>query len=80
MHIGVDTVKLNGQHFEAKVQAEQKVKRGDLLVTFDIDAIHKAGYPVTTPLIVVNTPAYSTIRPLKTGDVKPEDDFLEVLG
>ncbi|MBR1579683.1 MAG: PTS transporter subunit EIIC [Selenomonadaceae bacterium] len=80
MHIGVDTVKLNGQHFEAHVQAEQKVKRGDLLVTFDIEAIHKAGYPVTTPLIVVNTPAYSTIRPLKTGDVKPEDDFLEVLG
>ena len=80
MHIGVDTVKLNGQHFEAHVQAEQKVKRGDLLVTFDIEAIHKAGYPVTTPLIVVNTPAYSTLRPLKTGDVKPEDDFLEVLG
>lgn len=80
MHIGIDTVKLNGQHFEVKVQQDQKVKRGDLLVTFDIDAIHKAGYPVTTPLIVVNTPAYSTIRPLKTGDVKPEDDFIEVLG
>ncbi len=80
MHIGIDTVKLNGQHFKVEVQQDQKVKRGDLLVTFDIDAIHKAGYPVTTPLIVVNTPAYSTIRPLKTGDVKPEDDFLEVLG
>ena len=81
MHIGVDTVKLNGEHFETHVQQDQKVKRGDLLVTFDIDAIHKAGYPVTTPLIVTNTAAYGTIRPLKTGDVKAgTDDLLEVLG
>ena len=80
MHIGIDTVKLGGKHFEAHVQPDQKVKKGDLLVTFDIDAIHKEGYPVTTPLIVVNTPSYSTIRPLKTGDVKAGDDLLEVLG
>ena len=80
MHIGIDTVKLGGKHFEAHVQPDQKVKKGDLLVTFDIDAIHKEGYPVTTPLIVVNTPAYGTIRPLKTGDVKAGDDLLEVLG
>ena len=81
MHIGIDTVKLNGEHFEVHVSEGQEVKRGDLLVTFDIDAIHKAGYPVTTPLIVTNSSAYGTVRPLKTGDVKAgENDLVELLG
>ncbi|MBR4904566.1 MAG: PTS transporter subunit EIIC [Selenomonadaceae bacterium] len=81
MHIGIDTVKLDGQHFEVHVTDGQEVKRGDLLVTFDIDAIKKAGYPVVTPLIVTNSSAYGTVRPLKTGDVKAgTDDLLEVLG
>ena len=81
MHIGIDTVKLDGQHFETHVSEGQEVKRGDVLVTFDIDAIHKAGYPVTTPLIVTNSGSYGTVRPLKTGDVKAgTDDLLEVLG
>ena len=81
MHIGIDTVKLDGQNFEVHVTDGQEVKRGDLLVTFDIAAIKKAGYPVTTPLIVTNSSAYGTVRPLKTGDVKAGcDDLLEVLG
>lgn len=81
MHIGIDTVKLNGENFEVHVTDGQEVKRGDLLVTFDIPAIKKAGYPVTTPLIVTNSSAYGTVRPLKTGDVKAgQDDLLEVLG
>ncbi len=81
MHIGIDTVKLNGENFEVHVTDGQEVKRGDLLVTFDIPAIKKAGYPVTTPLIVTNSSAYGTVRPLKTGDVKAgADDLLEVLG
>ena len=80
MHIGIDTVKLNGEHFEVKVDQDQKVKKGDLLVTFDIPAIKKAGYPVVTPLIVTNTSAYKAVRPLKTGEVKAGDDLFEVLG
>ena len=80
MHIGIDTVKLNGENFDVKVAQDQKVKKGDLLVTFDIPAIKKAGYPVVTPLIVTNTAAYKAIRPLKTGDVKAGDDLFEVLG
>ena len=80
MHIGIDTVKLNGEHFDVKVAQDQKVKKGDLLVTFDIPAIKKAGYPVVTPLIVTNTMAYKAIRPLKTGEVKAGDDLFEVLG
>ena len=81
MHIGIDTVKLNGENFEVHVTDGQEVKRGDLLVTFDIKAIKKAGYPVTTPLIVTNSSAYGTVRPLKTGDVKAgENDLVELLG
>ncbi len=81
MHIGIDTVKLEGKHFEVHVEQDAKVKRGDLLVTFDIDAIKKAGYPVVTPLIVTNTAAYSQVRPLKTGDVKAgADDLVEAVG
>ncbi len=81
MHIGIDTVKLNGENFEVHVTDGQDVKRGDLLVTFDIDAIKKAGYPVVTPLIVTNSSSYRAVRPLKTGDVKAgQDDLVEVLG
>ncbi|MBQ9441874.1 MAG: PTS transporter subunit EIIC [Selenomonadaceae bacterium] len=81
MHIGIDTVKLNGEHFDVKVSENQEVKRGDLLVEFDIPAIKKAGYPVVTPLIVTNTAAYTQIRPLKTGDVKGgKDDLVEAVG
>ena len=49
LHIGIDTVKLNGEHFTAHVKNGQKVKKGDLLISFDIDAIKSAGYMVTTP-------------------------------
>ena len=54
MHIGFDTVELDGKHFTPKVVKGDAVKRGDVLAEFDIDAIKKAGYPVTTPLVVTN--------------------------
>ncbi|MCL1950119.1 MAG: PTS system trehalose-specific EIIBC component [Turicibacter sp.] len=55
IHIGMDTVKLNGQHFTAHVQAGDTVKKGDRLVTFDSAAIKSAGYLTQTPVIVTNT-------------------------
>ena len=58
----------------------QEVKKGDLLVSFDIDAIKKAGYKVTTPCIICNTDDYSVVKPLKTGKVKVGDDLLKVEG
>ena len=61
IHIGTDTVKLEGKYFEAKVKQGDQVKKGQLLLEFDIQAIEKAGYAVTTPIIVTNTSQYVDI-------------------
>lgn len=80
MHIGIDTVKLGGKFFEAHVAAEQKVQKGDLLISFDKKAIQAEGYPLTTPMIVCNTDDYSAVQVLASGAVKPGADLLEVQG
>lgn len=54
MHIGFDTVELEGKHFTSHVEKGKEVKRGDLLVEFDMAAIKAAGYPLTTPLVITN--------------------------
>lgn len=54
MHIGFDTVELDGKFFTPKVEKGSEVKRGDVLVEFDMDAIAAAGYPLTTPLVITN--------------------------
>ena len=78
LHIGIDTVKLGGKHFEAHVSPEQYVKKGDLLVTFDMEAIKKEGYLCTTPIIVCNTDDYKAIRQMAEGDIKAGQDILSV--
>ncbi len=80
MHIGIDTVKLEGKHFEVFVKDGDKVTKGQLLVKFDIPAIKAEGYKCTTPCIITNWEDYSTLRPLKTGEVKAGEDFIELLG
>ncbi|WP_085247887.1 beta-glucoside-specific PTS transporter subunit IIABC [Gilliamella mensalis] len=62
IHIGIDTVKLDGQYFQAHIEAGSKVKKGDLLVSFDIDAIKQAGFEVTTPIIITNGDSYQDIH------------------
>ena len=61
IHVGLDTVNLNGEHFTAHVAQDDEVKRGQLLLEFDVEAIKKAGYDVTTPIVVTNTPDYNKI-------------------
>ena len=61
IHVGMDTVKLNGKHFVSHVEQGQKVKKGQLLLEFDIPAIQKAGYEVVTPVIIANTDEFSDI-------------------
>lgn len=63
MHIGLDTVELKGKPYDVKVKANQRVKKGDLLVKADLDAIKKAGYDTTTPLIVTNSKEFVEIVP-----------------
>lgn len=80
LHIGIDTVKLGGKYFEVQVKEGQEVKRGDLLVTFDVDGIKGEGYSLVTPMIVCNTEDYSSVRPIVTGEVKAGQDLLNVEG
>ena len=78
LHIGIDTVRLEGRHFEAYVEPDQHVKKGDLLVTFDIPAIRAEGYLCTTPMIVCNTDDYNEVKQLAGGSVRAGDDLLSV--
>lgn len=80
IHVGIDTVSLGGRYFEAHVSTGDTVKRGDLLLTFDMDAIRAEGFKLTTPLIITNSDEYSQILPLKTGEVHVGDDFLQLIG
>ncbi|WP_152658131.1 beta-glucoside-specific PTS transporter subunit IIABC [Oceanobacillus sp. CFH 90083] len=61
IHIGLDTVNLEGKYFEAHVEQGQAVKQGDLLISFDSDKIKEAGYPTVTPVIVTNSSDYQDI-------------------
>lgn len=78
LHIGIDTVKLGGQYFEAHVSDGQKVKKGDLLISFDMDKIKAAGYKVTTPLIIGNTDDYASVEPVAQNSVSAGDMILKI--
>lgn len=62
IHIGMNTVQLNGKYFTSHVQQGDKVKKGQLLVEFDIDHILQEGYNLETPVIITNTKDYSNIN------------------
>ena len=70
IHIGMDTVALRGKHFEAHIKSGESVKAGDLLITFDKEAIEKAGYETVTPVIVANTSDYSEVTGITPKQVK----------
>ncbi len=78
LHIGIDTVKLGGKHFESHVSDGQEIKRGDLLITFDIEAIKAEGYKVTTPLIIGNTDDYSAIAAAAQGKISAGSKILKI--
>lgn len=80
MHIGIDTVKLGGKHFTYLVNEGDKVKKGQPLIRFDLEAIRAEGYPTTTPLIVCNTDEYAAVTPQASGNVKKGDALLELKG
>ena len=78
LHIGIDTVKLGGKHFEAHVSDGQEIKKGELLISFDIEAIKAEGCKVTTPLIISNTDEYSSITSAAQGKVLAGDEIIKI--
>lgn len=80
MHIGMDTVNLQGHGFETLVAKGDEVKAGDELVKFDIDAIHAKGYVVTTPIVVTNSKDYEKITVVSQVKVKVGQEILDLEG
>lgn len=78
IHIGLDTVQLNGEPFDVHVKVGDKVKVGDLLAEFDMDKIKEAGYKTVTPIIISNTDAYSDVKVLANGDIDENAEMLRV--
>lgn len=77
VHVGLDTVALKGQHFTAHVATGEKVKKGTLLLTVDLEQVKAAGYDVITPMIICNTDDYSAVEAV-VGEVEPGDTVLEI--
>ncbi len=80
LHIGIDTVKLGGKFFEAHVSDGQKIRKGDLLITFDIEEIRKAGFKTVTPIIVCNSEDYGLVEAVKSGEIKAGDSIIRITG
>ncbi|WP_346971191.1 beta-glucoside-specific PTS transporter subunit IIABC [Clostridium paraputrificum] len=79
IHIGLDTVKLNGEHFTTFVKSGDKVKVGDKLVEFDREAINNKGYDIITPIIITNSSDYLDIIPKDVTSVNQGDEVLAIL-
>lgn len=77
IHVGVDTVNLNGEGFDVKVEKGQRVAPGDILMTFDPQVIQNAGYSLVTPILVTNTNHFADVEGL-VGSVQPGSELLKV--
>ena len=78
IHVGSDTGNLQGRYFTPEAKMGDTVKKGDLLLSFDVDRIKSEGYDTVIPVIVTNTDAYQTVDMIKSGDGKAGDDFLQL--
>lgn len=78
IHIGIDTVSMDGKGFDQKVKANQAVKKGDVIGTFDLDEIAAAGLDSTTMIIVTNTADYAEVSPVARGSVAKGDALIAV--
>lgn len=76
IHVGIDTVKMNGDGFDVKVSVGDKVKKGQKLLTFDIEKIKAAGYCTTTAVLVTNSGDYPNYRIVKTGAVEAGEEII----
>ena len=78
IHVGVDTVDMNGDGFSGKVRVGQSVKKGDLLLTMDLEKIKAAGHPATVIMAVTNTDDLAAVEPAAEGSVQPGDAVLSL--
>lgn len=78
IHVGIDTVNLQGRHFKAHAKTGDRVKKGDVLITFDLEAIKNEGYDTITPVLVSNSDDFSAVEAVTGRDVKPGDVILTV--
>lgn len=79
IHMGLDTVSLKGAPFTIHVNADDQVKKGDLIAEFDMDAIHAAGLETITPVIICNSDEYKEVKRFTGKMVKPGDDLMELI-
>lgn len=78
IHVGLNTVELNGAHYTAHAASGDTIRKGQLLLEFDMEAIKKAGYDVTTPVLVTNSDQYEDIHIEKTGSVQVDEKVIVV--
>ena len=78
IHVGLDTVSLGGNGFEAFVKAGDEVKVGDKLLSVDLDVIKEAGLNSITPILVCNTDEYAAVEAMKLGDIARGDEVVKI--
>ena len=79
IHVGVDTVELNGKYFECNLKIGQKIHKGDVLLTFDIEGIKAAGYQVVTPVVISNTDDYLDVFTEEKNEVDYQDPCIVII-
>ena len=78
IHFGLDTVKLEGKHFNIVSEAGKTVKKGDLLVEADVESIKAEGYDVITPVLVSNTDSFASVKGFAGKSVNVGDEIIKV--
>ena len=78
VHAGLDTVELNGKHYQTYKEIGDQVKAGDVLLEFDLEEIAKAGYDVTTPIVITNLGDYKITKCLTGQQVKAGEEVIQL--
>lgn len=78
LHIGLDTVKLNGKHFTIHVEEGQQVKKGDLLLEADLEQIKAEGFDIITPIVICNTDEFAEVVKAEADEVELGDAVLHL--
>ncbi len=79
IHVGIDTVKLEGRYFTGHVNIGDQVKVGDLLLEFDREKIKAADYDLTTPILITNTSSFLAVLPLEVTTVQKGESIIKIL-